>query len=286
MRTMQARRARLMTGGAFVAIAFAFAGAAQAQSQDPEETEVDEVVVTGIRSSIESSIATKRNETSIVEVVTAEDIGKLPDVSIAESLGRLPGLALQRLDGRGQNISIRGLGPDFTTALLNGREQVSTGDNRGVEFDQYPSELLGSVVVYKTPDAALTGQGLAGTADLRVIRPLEYGRRALAANVRYERNGIGALNAGTDDSGNRFSISYIDQFADDTIGIVLGYAHITSPYQSERFNAWGYPEVTGGGPRVIGGSKPYVMSSELERDGFVGVVEYRPNDQLHMTLDA
>ena len=286
MRTMQARRARLMTGGAFVAIAFAFAGAAQAQSQDPEETEVDEVVVTGIRSSIESSIATKRNETSIVEVVTAEDIGKLPDVSIAESLGRLPGLALQRLDGRGQNISIRGLGPDFTTALLNGREQVSTGDNRGVEFDQYPSELLGSVVVYKTPDAALTGQGLAGTADLRVIRPLEYGRRALAANVRYERNGIGALNAGTDDSGNRFSISYIDQFADDTIGVVLGYAHITSPYQSERFNAWGYPEVTGGGPRVIGGSKPYVMSSELERDGFVGVVEYRPNDQLHMTLDA
>jgi iron complex outermembrane receptor protein len=287
MRTMHTRRARLLTGGAALALGLALAGAAHAQSstQDPE-TEVDEIIVTGIRASIENSIATKREETSIVEVVTAEDIGKLPDVSIAESLGRLPGLALQRLDGRGQNISIRGLGPDFTTALLNGREQVSTGDNRGVEFDQYPSELLGSVVVYKTPDAALTGQGLAGTADLRVVRPLEYGRRALAANFRYEQNDIGALNAGTTDSGNRFSISYIDQFADDTIGIVLGYAHIESPYQSERFNAWGYPEVTGGGPRVIGGSKPYVMSSELERDGWIGVLEYRPNDQLHMTFDA
>lgn len=290
MRNHVTRRARLLAGAALGAVGvLAFAGVAAAQDapqDEPEAQEIDEVVVTGIRSSIESSIATKRNETSIVEVVTAEDIGKLPDVSIAESLGRLPGLALQRLDGRGQNISIRGLGPDFTTALLNGREQVTTGDNRGVEFDQYPSELLGSVVVYKTPDAALIGQGLAGTADLRVIRPLEYGRRALAANLRYEMNDIGALNAGTEDHGWRYSVSYIDQFADDTIGLVLGYAHIESPYQSERFNAWGYPEVTGGGPRVIGGSKPYVMSANLERDGYIGVLELQPNDRLHMTFDV
>lgn len=289
MRTHITRRARLLAGAAIGAVGFmAVAGAAAAQEpvQDPDATEIDEVIVTGIRASIQNSIAAKRNETSIVEVVTAEDIGKLPDVSIAESLGRLPGLALQRLDGRGQNISIRGLGPDFTTALLNGREQVTTGDNRGVEFDQYPSELLGSVVVYKTPDAALIGQGLAGTADLRVIRPLEYGRQAIAANLRYELNDIGALNAGTDDSGWRYSVSYIDQFADDTIGLVLGYAHIESPYQSERFNAWGYPEVTGGGPRVIGGSKPYVMSANLERNAYIGVLEMRPNDRVHMTFDA
>ncbi|KQY92159.1 MULTISPECIES: TonB-dependent receptor [unclassified Brevundimonas] len=289
MRTPITRRARLLAGAAIGAVGFmAVAGSAAAQEpvQDPDATEIDEVIVTGIRASIQNSIAAKRNETSIVEVVTAEDIGKLPDVSIAESLGRLPGLALQRLDGRGQNISIRGLGPDFTTALLNGREQVTTSDNRGVEFDQYPSELLGSVVVYKTPDAALIGQGLAGTADLRVIRPLEYGRQAIAANLRYELNDIGALNAGSDDSGWRYSVSYIDQFADDTIGVVLGYAHIESPYQSERFNAWGYPEVTGGGPRVIGGSKPYVMSANLERNGYIGVLELKPNDRVHMTFDA
>lgn len=289
MRTQVTRRARLLAGAAIGAIGLmALAGAAAAQDarQEPEATEIDEVIVTGIRASIQNSIAAKRNETSIVEVVTAEDIGKLPDVSIAESLGRLPGLSLQRLDGRGQNISVRGLGPDFTTALLNGREQVTTSDNRGVEFDQYPSELLGSVVVYKTPDSALIGQGLAGTVDLRVVRPLEYGRQAIAANLRYELNDIGALNAGSDDSGWRYSVSYIDQFADDTIGIVLGYAHIESPYQSERFNAWGYPEVTGGGPRVIGGSKPYVMSANLERNGYIGVLEMRPNDRVHMTFDA
>lgn len=246
---------------------------------------MDEIVVTGIRRSIEASISAKARNTSIVEVISAEDIGKLPDVSIAESLARLPGVTMQRLDGRSQQISIRGLGPDFTTALLNGREMVTTGDNRGVEFDQFPSELMSSVVVYKTPDAALTGQGLAGTVDMRTVRPLDYGRRAIVANARYEWNDIGALNSGTTDNGSRYTLSYIDQFADDTIGIALGYAHMTSPYQSERFNAWGYPNYSDGN-LLTGGVKPYVMSSELERDGYMGVLEWRPNDRFHSTIDA
>lgn len=283
-------RTRLMTSVAVGAgLMLAFAGSANAQSTTPSQnedaTQVEEVVVTGIRASIANSIAAKARNTSIVEVISAEDIGKLPDVSIAESLGRLPGLTTQRLDGRSQALSIRGLGPDFTTALLNGREQVTTGDNRGVEFDQYPSELLSGVTVYKTPDSALIGQGLGGTVDLQTIRPLAYGKRAIAANARYEMNDIGALNSGTTDNGSRYSLSYIDQFADDTIGVALGYAHMSSPYQSERFNAWGYPNAADGN-LITGGVKPYVMSSELERDGYMGVLEWRPNDRFHSTIDA
>src|SRR5690606_17847406 len=128
-----------------------------------EAIELDRVLVTGIRSSIEKSIDTKQTSTSIVEAISAEDIGKLPDSSIAESIARLPGLTAQRERGRATQINIRGFAGDFSTATLNGREQASTGDNRGVEFDQYPSELLSQVVVYKTPDAALVGQGLSGT---------------------------------------------------------------------------------------------------------------------------
>jgi iron complex outermembrane receptor protein len=287
MNTRMTRRARLLGGAAVGAVALlAFANTASAQSAQDEPTEIDEVVVTGIRSSIESSIASKRNNSSIVEVVTAEDIGKLPDVSIAESLARMPGVTAQRLDGRGQVISIRGLSPDFTTALLNGREQVSAGDNRGVEFDQYPSELLGSVLVYKTPDSALIGQGLAGTADLRTIRPLEYGRQAIALNARYEWNDYGALNSGTTDHGSRYSVSFIDQFMDGRLGVVLGYAHMSTPYQAERFNAWGYPNSGPGGALLIGGAKPYVQSSELVRDGYVATVEFRPNERWHSTFDA
>src|SRR5678815_2922206 len=91
-------------------------------------TNLDTVQVTGIRRGIESAIATKQDATSVVEAISAEDIGKLPDVSIAESISRLPGLAAQRVGGRAQVISVRGLSPDFATTLLNGREMVSTGD--------------------------------------------------------------------------------------------------------------------------------------------------------------
>src|SRR5258708_3735936 len=141
------------------------------------------IVITGIRASLRNSIQIKRNERAVVEAVSAEEIGKLPDASIAESIARLPGLAAQRVGGRAQIISIRGFSPDFSAVLLNGRQQASSGYNRAVEFDQYPSELLSSVVVYKTPDASIAGQGLAGTVDLRLVRPLAYGNRPIALNL-------------------------------------------------------------------------------------------------------
>ena len=153
---------------------------------EPNTTKKEEgtIVITGIRRSLQDSIEIKRNSASVVEAVSAEEIGKLPDVSIAESIARLPGIAAQRVAGRAEVISIRGFSPDFTTVLLNGRQQASSGFNRAVEFDQYPSELLGSVVVYKTPDASIAGMGLAGTVDMRTIRPLDYGKRAIALNLR------------------------------------------------------------------------------------------------------
>src|SRR3954470_18673653 len=141
----------------------AFASPAYAQSADAPaagEAPIASVVVSGIRRGIEGAISVKKDASSIVEAISAEDIGKLPDVSIAESIARLPGLAAQRVGGRAQVISVRGLSPDFSTTLLNGREQVSTGDNRSVEFDQYPSELISGVTVYKSTDAGLVGQGL------------------------------------------------------------------------------------------------------------------------------
>ncbi len=142
------------------------AGTALAQDQATDE-EIGEVVVTGIRKSIQDSIGAKKAESSIVEVVSAEDIGKLPDSSIAESIARLPGIAAQRTNGRAQTLSIRGLGPDFTVTTFNGREQASTNDNRTVEFDQYPSELVTQVKIYKTPDAGMAYQGIAGITDIR-----------------------------------------------------------------------------------------------------------------------
>ena len=259
--------------------------AAMAQDDDSDDAVIEEIVATGYRSSLRNAMLMKQNSESIVEAVTAEDIGKLPDASIAEALARLPGLTVQRLNGRGQQLSVRGLGPDFTTALLNGREQVTTGDNRGVEFDQYPSELLSSVVVYKTPDASLVGAGLAGTADLRTIRPLTHGKRTLAGNVRYEWTELDSLNAGSADDGARYTLTYIDQFADDTIGVAIGLSSMDNPGQEERFNSWGYP-TTGNGDAIIGGAKPYVRSSELKRLGVIGALEFVPSDTVSVALDV
>ncbi|MEJ0058545.1 MAG: TonB-dependent receptor [Terricaulis sp.] len=241
-------------------------------------------------------VSAKRDATSIVEVVSAEDIGKLPDVSIAESLARLPGLAGQRVGGRAQVISIRGLAPDFTTTLLNGRQQASSGDNRAVEFDQYPSELLSSVVVYKTPDATIAGFGLSGTADLRTVRPLEFGRRAIALNVRGETTDEDQLNDEVDVWGNRVSVSYIDQFANDTIGIAIGYAHLDSPSQNRHFKAYGYESFGGVSPGAVtpdsaddalqlNGQEVFATSRENVRDAVIGIVEWAPTPDFHSTLD-
>ena len=178
-----------------------------ATAQTDQAKTLDTVVVTGIRAGIENAIETKRDSTSIVETVSAEDIGKLPDISIAESIARLPGLTAQRIAGRSSTIQIRGLSDDFGTTLLNGREQVSVGHNRGVEFDQYPSELINAVTVYKTPDASLVGQGVSGTVDLQTVRPLSFADRVFTVNASGEKNSLGKLNPEVDDTGYRISVS-------------------------------------------------------------------------------
>lgn len=251
---------------------------------DPIANEDVDIVVTGFRASLENAVAEKKNRDQVVESISAEDIGKLPDASIAESIARLPGLTSQRVSGRSNSISIRGFAPDFSTTLLNGREQTSTGDNRAVEYDQYPAEIMSQVVVYKTGQANLIGQGLSGTVDLRTVRPLEYGRQAISIGARGTYADLGKLNAGSRDKGYRVSGTYIDQFADDTIGIALSANYLDEPYQIQEFNAWGYAGFNGQG--VIGGSKSYVTSTRLKRLGLSGTLQYKPVDNLTVTVDG
>jgi iron complex outermembrane receptor protein len=259
---------------------------------ESEASEEEEIVVTGLRRGLADSISARRDATSLVEVVSAEDIGKLPDVSIAESIARLPGLAAQRINGRAQIISLRGLAPDFTTTLLNGRQQASSGDNRAVEFDQYPSELLASVMVYKTPDATIAGFGLAGTADLRTVRPLEFGERAVALNLRAEYTDGEQLNDEVDVYGSRFSLSYINQFFDDTLGVAFGYAHLDSPSQNQHYKAYGYEAFgfavtpdSADSALQLNGQEIFAYSRENVRDAAMGIIEWAPNAQFHATLD-
>lgn len=275
---------RFALGTAMVA---AFAAPAFAQDATTAAEEEDAIVVSGFRASLENAVNEKKSNDQIVESVSAEDIGKLPDASIGESIARLPGVTSQRLNGRSNNISIRGFGPDFSQTTLNGREQTSTGDNRAVEFDQYPSEIVNQVVVYKSPTASLVGQGLVGTIDIRTVRPLDYGKSVLAVGARGTYADLGALNAGSKKYGYRANATFIDQFADDTIGIALSASYVDEPYQLQEFNAWGYAgSGTTASPAVIGGSKSYVTSTQLKRLGLNGTLQYQASDTVRMTLDA
>jgi iron complex outermembrane receptor protein len=279
----------------------AFAGHAYAQTEPAAQAgaaPITSVTVTGIRRGIEAAISVKKNSDSIVEAISAEDIGKLPDSSIAESIARLPGVTAQRTAGRASAVSIRGMSPDFSTALLNGREQVSTGDSRGVEFDQYPSELLSGVVIYKTPDGALVGQGLSGTVDLQTVRPLDFGKRTVAVNYRKERAALGTESRG---KGNRFSLSYIDQFADRTVGLALGFARLDGTSgATTRFESWGNGEVKEVNGQSLGqdasgkditvkvpynGFNAWTDESTQSRDGAMAALQFRPSRDFSSTLD-
>ncbi|MEO0786300.1 MAG: TonB-dependent receptor plug domain-containing protein, partial [Pseudomonadota bacterium] len=284
-----------------LALAFMVGGPAYAQETQPvevaseaaedEEATLGVVTVTGIRGSIADSLATKRNATSIVEAISAEDIGKLPDLSIADSLARLPGVTAQRVRGRSQQISIRGLGPDFSLALLNGREIVSAGNNRGVEFDQFPSELISQGVVYKTPDATLAATGIAGAVDLRTVRPLDYTERRINLSGKYVYNDRGDLNPDFDDNGYRLFGSLIDQNADGTIGWSLGVTFQDNPTQftSRELKTGNFQTGIDPGTGLAypdDNPRTGVVSREFKRTSVAGTLQFEPTDRFSATIDA
>jgi TonB-dependent receptor len=280
------------------------AAAADATEAEKDKTkELKSVKVVGIRRGIEDAIDTKKSSTSIVESISAEDIGKLPDVSIAESISRLPGLSAQRVAGRAQVISVRGLSPDFSTTLLNGRELVSTGDNRSVEFDQYPSELMAGVTVYKTPDAGLVGQGLSGTINMKTVRPLDFAEPVFVISGRLSHNSLGSA-ANSDADGNRFNASWITQNSDRTVGFAIGYSHSDTPVQENQVGLYEPWEEIGptwrpGVPSGAGcpashtnctyyseGIKALRRTGYTKRDGVMATLQFRPSDKWTSTFDV
>ncbi len=241
--------------------------------------ELQAVEVNGFASSIENSTAVKRNASSIVEAVSSEQIGKLPGTSIADALGRLPGLAVQTVSGRPQVLTIHGLGPDFSTALVNGGQQVSTSNNRDVQFDQYPSSWFSTVVVHLSPQANLIGQGLAGTVDMQTIRPLEKDKSEAAINARYIWNSTSQLanGPGVSDKGYNVNGVWVNQFANHTVGVTLGVDLESNPAQIQHQAPWGYPNDPNGNA-VVGGAKNYGISDTMKRQGLLGTIQWQPNE--------
>lgn len=161
----------------------AAASGAYAQTAAPADKELNTVVVTGVRASLESALNAKRNDNGIVDVIKAEDMGKFPDTNLAESLQRIPGVVIDRDAGEGRSITVRGLGQDFTRVRINGIEALATtggtdssgGANRGrgFDFNVFASELFNTITVRKSSSADVEEGSLGATVDLQTTRPFD-----------------------------------------------------------------------------------------------------------------
>src|SRR5690349_7356608 len=223
---------------------------ASAQAQDqgannsdatsaPVAEEITEVEVTGYRLSLRNAIEVKRNSDVMMDAINAEDIADFPDANLAESLQRLPGIALDRENGEGKQITVRGLGSDFTRVRLNGLEALSTGAasdsgaapnrSRGFDFNVFASDLFSSLEVRKTASANTDEGSLGATVDLVTGNPLDYKDRKIAFSAE------DAYYTNEETHNPRLAALYADQFFDHTVGVSMSVAYSERDSQVDRF---------------------------------------------------
>jgi len=310
--TTTTTRLRALACGASTLILAGLAGPALAQEAGADQ--VEEVVVTGFRASLASAIQVKKAETSIVDVINAEDIADFPDLNLAESLQRIPGVAIDRDGGEGRTITVRGLSSDFTRVRLNGLEALATtggkdgsgGANRGRAFDFniFASELFNRLTVRKSQSSEVEEGSLGATVDLRTAKPFDYGERTVVVGGQA---GYNDLSKKWDPRG---TLLLSDTWLDGKIGalVSVAYAKRSTLEEGSSTGRWENPSVptnsagcfqTPGPCNVPVGTYSNVNSAwhpriprygrltyDWERTGATAAFQFRPTDSTTFTLDG
>ncbi len=174
----------------------------------------DEVVVTGTRQTIQDAIALKRQNTQVVDGLSAGEIGDIPALSIGEALETITGVASHRENGGATEVSIRGLGPYLSSTTINGRLVGNGSGDRSVNFSQFPSELMNKLAVFKTQDASQIEGGVAGQIQIDTLKPLDYGKRRIQFDIKGNVNPdqLNQEDTQVGDIGYRGTLSFVDQF--------------------------------------------------------------------------
>ncbi|HTU66552.1 MAG TPA: TonB-dependent receptor [Steroidobacteraceae bacterium] len=211
-----------------------FAIAAQAQTAPSDDASggaetVEEVVVTGFRASLDAALSDKKAASGAIDSIHAEDIAKFPDSNLAESVQRIPGVSIARDAGEGRNISVRGLGPQFTRVRINGMEAMSTtggtdssgGANRNRQFDfnVFASELFNSITARKTASADVDEGSLGATVDLRTARPFDFKEFTVVGGLKAAYNDLG------EDVDPRATFLISNTFGDGHFGVLFSAAY-------------------------------------------------------------
>ncbi len=216
-------------------------GAYAQDAQDTGDGTMEEVIVTGsYRDSLANAMNIKKNSSGFVDAIVASDIAEFPDNNLAESLQRIPGVAIQRSGGEGRGITVRGLGPQFTTVRLNGMETMSTtggtdsgtGNNRGrgFDFNTFSSDLFSSLTVHKTNSAEIQEGSLGATVDLKAAQPFDYDGFVFSASGQLGYNDLSEET----DPGASFLVSNI--FGDGMFGALLSVAVTERSVKDEGFS--------------------------------------------------
>ncbi|MFT4924096.1 MAG: iron complex outermembrane receptor protein [Phenylobacterium sp.] len=285
----------LAAGLTFGSIAYAAEDATEkSKTEKDKEKLVETISVKGFRGSVIKSLNTKRYSDTVVDAISADDIGGLPDVSIADSLTRLPGVTSVRIDGQSSELNIRGLSGDFVSSTLNGREQVSPSGGRAVQFDVFPSELIQQAQVYKSQKASLIEGGVAGSVELKTANALTNDEDSVFRfSAHGNWNDVAADNEDSESIGHRLTLSYQQKLLDDTVGISMGYARMFQPTVSSRFVNYQFDpldlsEAYDGAPSdllVSSGFELNERGGEDTRDAAAFALNWEPSDDLRFSTD-
>lgn len=248
----------------------------------------DDIVVTGIRAAQAASIESKRLSDVVSDVITAEDIGKFPDRNVAESLQRVPGIVINREFGEGERVSLRGTAPNLTKTLLNGHS-VATADwfildqlsaTRSFNYLILPSDIVGRLEVYKSPQADVEEGGVGGTINVNTRNPLDLDAFTVTGSIQ----GVYSDRSKSFDPQASALVSWKN--ADETFGILLSGVYQKRETRRDGVEILGYQSYTVGGqtvqaPSLIGSA---LFRQERERYGANLGIQFRPSDDFDINI--
>lgn len=287
--------------GLFAAISMASAIAVAQDTNSENSNPMEEVTVTGMRAALDKALDVKQNSNFVMDALSLEDINSTPAITIAEALVRMPGVSGVRDRGNESQAAIRGMGPRMVFSTLNGRELATSEPGRAVRYEQFPSEMISAVEVYKSQSADLTEGGIAGTINLKTLSPLNHSGPTYTVRAGLQYNDAGADLPNYDALGNRFSLSTVQSITDE-FAIAVGYSAQTQKNAYASFQGWGMnndatwqPALADGPAELDGdgtrGYVPWGAALELkglttEREGLIFTAEWAPSDDLSVKYDS
>jgi iron complex outermembrane recepter protein len=274
------------------------ADAGDAGPAPPNDSKLEEIVVTGMRASLEKSLDVKKNAPVVLDSINATELGRFPDDDVADSLSHLPGVTLTRTTGgEGARVNVRGFGPQYNIVTLNNRILATDDDGRDLAFDVLPSEVISGADVLKSAQASAIEGSIGGTVNLRTASPFD--NPGLHAGAHAETN----YNAMSELHGSKYSAFVSDTNDDRTLGFLLGLVHSSTNIRTDSLNAYtqayspsdsslptSYP--FNGGPNAVPiNVSPCCITfgsvyDDKKRDAISGSLEWRPSDTLKVVGDA